>query len=269
MNSAQKAFVQTVKGHYKKQGRHELPWRLTTDAYSIAVSEIMLQQTQVDRVIPKYTAFLQKFPTVQKLAKAPLSEVLGMWSGLGYNRRAKFLHQMAQAVVNDYKGKFPTQYDDLKKLPGIGPYTAGAISAFAFNQAVPIIETNIRTVYLHHFFKHKSDISDAALHKIIEKTLDTKNPRVWYWALMDYGSHLKSTGIKNNAKSKHYTKQSKFEGSKRQIRGTIMREVLKGPTTAQHMLRIIDRTKEDIQKVFDDLVREGFVKKEKGKYKIL
>lgn len=266
MNATERTFTETVKSHYKKQGRHELPWRLTTDPYSIAVSEIMLQQTQVDRVIPKYTAFLQKFPTVQKLAKAPLAGVLGMWSGLGYNRRAKFLHQMAQAVVNEYKGTFPDSYEELKKLPGIGPYTAGAIAAFAFNQAVPIIETNIRTVYLHHFFKNKENVSDAALHKIIEKTLDTKNPRVWYWALMDYGSHLKSTGIKNNAKSKHYTKQSAFVGSKRQIRGAIMREVLKGPTTVQQVLKIIDRKKGDVQEVFDDLAREGFVKKEKGNY---
>ena len=266
MNQAEHVFIQTVKNHYKKYGRHDLPWRKTADVYHIVVSEIMLQQTQVDRVIPKYTAFLKKFPTVQKLAKAQLADVLALWSGLGYNRRAKYLHQMAQVVISEHKGKLPTTIEGLKTLPGIGPYTAGAIYAFAYNKPVPMIETNIRTVYIHHFFPTKKSVSDKDLVKVIEQTLDTKNPREWYWALMDYGSHLKSTGVKNNAKSKHYIKQSKFQGSKRQIRGVIMREVLKGPTAVQHMLKVLDRTKEEVQPVFDDLAQEGFIKKVKGKY---
>ncbi len=269
MNATEHTLVQIVKRYYKKHGRHDLPWRHTTDAYKIAVSEIMLQQTQVARVIEKYQEFLKKFPTLRALAKAPLSDVLRIWSGLGYNRRAKFLHQMAQSIVRDHKGKFPTTYEALKSLPGIGPYTAGAIYAFAYNKPFPVIETNIRTVYIHHFFPKKDKVLDIDLMKIIEKTLDQKNPREWYWALMDYGSHLKQTGNKVHRASKHYTKQSKFEGSKRQIRGAIMRELLKGPATIVKIVKEIEKEKGSVQEVFGDLVREGFVKKVRGKYAIV
>lgn len=267
-----------MRGHYMALGRHDLPWRSPLrklrrtetifDPYRITVSEIMLQQTQVDRVISKYKAFLKSFPTVRALAKASLAQVLASWSGLGYNRRAKFLHQMAQVVVKEHKGKFPTTIEELQKLPGIGPYTAGAIYAFAYDKAVPVIETNIRTVYIHHFFPKKTAISDKELFPIIERTIQHKNPREWYWALMDYGSYLKSTGIKNNSKSKHYTKQSKFEGSKRQIRGAIMRELLKGSKTKAQIVKAIDKEKEKVQIVLEDLVKEGMIAKEKGKYEI-
>lgn len=264
----EKAFVQLIKKYYQKSGRHDLPWRHTTDPYKITVSELMLQQTQVPRVLLKYKEFLKAFPTIQKLAKAPLSDVLRVWSGLGYNRRAKFLHQLAQMVVHEYKGKFPTTIEGLQTLPGIGPYTAGAIYAFAYNKAWPVIETNIRSVYIHHFFKDKEGISDKELMPIIERTIQKRNPREWYWALMDYGAHLKASGIKNNSKSKHYTKQSKFEGSKRQIRGAIMRELLKGEKTGTQIAKSINKEKERVKEVLEDLVREGMVNKEKGKYQI-
>ncbi len=268
-SATERSFVRIVEAYYKKYGRHDLPWRHTTDPYHIAVSEIMLQQTQVARVIEKYTQFLQTFPTIQALARAPLAQVLGLWSGLGYNRRAKYLHQMAHAVVQEHTGRFPDTYQGLLALPGIGPYTAGAIYAFAYNKPIPVIETNIRTVYIHHFFPKKDKLLDTDLMKIIEKTLDQKKPREWYWALMDYGSYLKSTGIKNNAKSKHYTKQSKFEGSKRQIRGAIMRELLKGPMTIVKIVKAVDKEQGSVEKVLDDLVREGFVEKVRGKYVVV
>lgn len=261
-------FKKIVKMHYRKHGRHDLPWRMTTDPYRITVSEIMLQQTQVPRVIEKYKEFLKAFPTVKKLAAAPLSDVLRLWNGLGYNRRAKFLHQMAQAVTLEYKGKFPDTVEGLQKLPGIGPYTAGAIGAFAYNIPHSFIETNIRTVYIHHFFKDKKDVSDKVLMPLIEKTLDTKNPREWYWALMDYGSYLKGQGNRVHRASKHYTKQSKFQGSRRQIRGAVMREVLKGPVTVASITKITERKKEDVQSVMEDLVSEGFIKKQKTNYRI-
>jgi A/G-specific adenine glycosylase len=261
-------FKTAVKDYYRKNGRHDLPWRHTVDPYRIAVSEIMLQQTQVSRVIEKYKEFLKAFPTVKKLAAVPLSEVLRLWSGLGYNRRAKFLHQMAQVVTTQYKGKFPDTIQGLQKLPGIGPYTAGAIGAFAYNIPHSFIETNIRTVYIHHFFKGIQDVSDKELMPLIEKTLDTKNAREWYWALMDYGSYLKGQGNRVHRASKHYTKQSKFEGSRRQIRGAIMREVLKGPVTVASITKITERKKEDVQSVMEDLVSEGFITKERTTYKI-
>ncbi len=263
-----RAFRRTIRTHYRKAGRHTLPWRQTTDPYKIAVSEIMLQQTQVDRVIPKYRAFLRTFPSIGILARAPLAGVLQAWSGLGYNRRAKFLHQMAHAVVHEYRGKFPETIEGLQKLPGIGPYTARAIAAFAYNQPSVFIETNIRTIYLHHFFPNKKNVSDMELMKIIEKTLDHKNPRKWYWALMDYGALLKREGNTVHRASRHYTKQSKFHGSRRQIRGAIMRELLKDPMTVLTLTKAIAKKKEDIQSVLNDLIREGFVTKIKTKYSI-
>ncbi len=279
MKESERAFVQTVRGYYRKHGRHDLPWRSPSlklwrtkeilDPYKIAVSEIMLQQTQVPRVIEKYREFLKSFPNVRVLAQAPLGEVLRMWSGLGYNRRAKFLHQMAQSVVKDHKGKFPETIEGLQSLPGIGPYTAGAIYAFAYDKPHPVIETNIRTVYIHHFFPRREKVTDAELMKVIEKTLDTKKPREWYWALMDYGSYLKASGIKNNAKSKHYTKQSIFNGSRRQVRGGIMKVLLTDSATATTIAKKVAKEKALVQSVLDDLAREGFVVSKKGTYSIV
>ncbi|MFM2340068.1 MAG: hypothetical protein RLZZ360_704 [Candidatus Parcubacteria bacterium] len=223
MISAEKRFVQTVWDFYTSEGRHTLPWRKTKDPYRILVSEVMLQQTQVDRVIPKYQEFLKAFPTFVVLAEAPLGAVLGHWQGLGYNRRAKMLHECAKAVVLDYNGKLPKDEVKLRALPGIGPYTARAVLAFAFGIAAPLIETNVRTVYIHHFFTDETDVTDAMLLPIIERTLPRDNPREWYYALMDYGSYLKRTVGNNITKSKHYTKQSTFKGSDRQIRGAIVK----------------------------------------------
>ncbi len=258
-----------VQNHYQKSGRHTLPWRQTTDAYAIAVSEIMLQQTQVDRVVPKYSAFLKRFPTIQKLAKASWVDVLKIWTGLGYNRRAKFLHQMAQIVVTKYNGKLPRDFGELKKLPGIGPYTAGAIAAFAFNQAFPIIETNIRTVYIHHFFKHTENVSDGDVYKSIVKTLDIQNPRQWYWALMDYGSFLKQTGNKVHRTSKHYTKQTTFKGSRRQMRGALMRALLISPMTVKSLVTKTKGKDSEVRSVLIDLVKENFIIQKGQKYLIV
>ena len=223
MTKKELAFVAIVKTYYKKHGRHELAWRKTTDPYRILVSEVMLQQTQVERVVPKYQAFLKVFPTIQILAKAPLGEVLVIWQGLGYNRRAKMLHLCAQQIVTTHKDRFPKSEQELIALPGIGSYTARAILAFAYNQALPLIETNVRSVYIHHFFKNTEDVSDTDLVRYIVRTLDMENPREWYYALMDYGSYLKKVHGNPNTKSANYSKQSAFQGSDRQIRGAIIR----------------------------------------------
>ena len=223
MTVKEKQFITAVKTFYQEHGRHTLPWRNTKSPYRILVSEIMLQQTQVDRVLSKYKAFLQKFPTVLKLAQAPLSEVLVLWQGLGYNRRAKMLHECATTVVSEHNGTFPKTPQQLQDLPGIGPYTASAVCAFAYNHPTPLIETNVRTVFIHHFFNETYEVADAAILNLVECTCDTENPREWYWALMDYGSHLKKTVGNLNAQSKHYVKQSKFQGSDRQIRGAIVK----------------------------------------------
>lgn len=216
------AFKKQVWNYYRKHGRAQLPWRQTANPYHVLVSEIMLQQTQVDRVIPKYEAFLRKFPSTRVLAKAPLADVLREWQGLGYNRRAKFLHEAAKVVESRHGGAMPADLPSLLVLPGIGPYTAGAVMAFAYDKPVVFLDTNIRNVFIHHFFPKKQNVHDRELMPIIGSALDRKRPRDWYSALMDYGTHLKATGQGKNARSAHYAKQSRFSGSDREIRGRML-----------------------------------------------
>ncbi len=200
----------------------------------------MLQQTQVERVIPKYKTFIGQFSNVGVLARAPLGDVLKAWQGLGYNRRAKLLWQCAKAVAEANGGRFPRTYEGLKALPGVGPYTAGAVMAFAYNEAVPLIETNVRTVYLHHFWpQDATDVTDAEILRLVAKTLSYENPRQWYAALMDYGSHLKRAVGNHNARTKSYQRQSAFKGSDRQLRGAIIRALAEGPQTRLVLLKIL------------------------------
>ena len=200
-----------------------MPWREDTQPYYVLVSELMLQQTQVARVIPKFEAFIATFPSEQELASASLAEVLKLWQGLGYNRRAKFLHEAVKEIVK--RGIFPDTKEELIKLPGVGKNTAGAILAYSFNQPSIFIETNIRTVYIHHFFNDQFDIDDKQLIELLEQTIDHEHPREFYWALMDYGSWLKSNGVRNISSSKHYKKQSPLTGSLREMRGMIIRNL--------------------------------------------
>lgn len=200
-----------------------MPWRDDTQPYFVLVSEIMLQQTQVDRVIPKFEAFMDAFPTVQALAAAGLDEVVRAWSGLGYNRRAKFLHNAAKMIVNEFDGRFPETPAELIKLPGVGVNTAGAIAAYSFNHPSIFIETNVRTVYFYHFFQGETAIDDKALQSLVEQTVDREHPREWYWALMDYGSYLKKSGAGLLDKSRHYKKQAPLKGSVREVRGQILK----------------------------------------------
>ena len=264
-------FIRTVNTFYKLHGRHDLPWRQTFDPYHILVSEIMLQQTQVSRVISKYEEFFKNFPTTDSLAKAPLGSVLSTWQGLGYNRRAKMLHECAQSIVRDYNGVWPAKYQELKSLPGIGAYTASALLAFAFNIATPLIETNVRTVYLYHFFTKKNDVHDNELLPIIEATLDTKNPRDWYYALMDYGSYLKQTVGNKNIQSKQYTKQSTFKGSDRQIRGAIIRTLSKESDMPTFQKLLKENSELDSIRLKEQLVKlitEGMVTKKGLRYSL-
>ncbi len=234
-------FRKIVWKHYQEHGRHDLPWRKTKDPYRILVSEIMLQQTQVNRVKSFYMVWLKKFPILQTLASASLGDVLRQWQGLGYNRRAKMLHTAAQDIVKQYKGRMPQTVQELEALPGIGHYTARAIMAFAHNEDVVFVETNLRAAVLHHFFSHQdaehqgTKISDTEILAILEKALVIGCAREWYAALMDYGSYLKATGVRTNHRSKNYTKQSKFEGSDRQVRGKILRELSKGSVSQKKL----------------------------------
>ncbi len=262
-----KKFRDTVWKHYREHGRHDLPWRKTTDAYRILVSEVMLQQTQVERVIPYYGRFLKMFPTVRVLAKAPLSEVLIAWQGLGYNRRAKMLHEAARTVVEAHAGKFPDTVLELEKLPGIGPYTAGAVAAFAYNQDGIFIETNIRTVVTHHFFKDREGVPDSEVKEILVKLYPNGQARDWYAALMDYGAHLKRSGVRINAKAKGYAKQSTFKGSGREVRGVVVRLLSSGPASKTQMYRMFeaDRTLQ-VEEQLEKLLQEGLVVRKGARY---
>lgn len=206
----------------------DMLWRQDTRPYYVLVSEIMLQQTQVDRVMPKFEAFIEAFPDVESLAAAPLAEVLKLWSGLGYNRRAKFLHEAARSIVHDFNGVFPDTQEALVSLPGVGVNTAGAILAYSFNKPAIFIETNVRTVYFHHFFEDATDVTDKELKELAANTIDTEHPREWYWAIMDYGSYLKRQGVGRNDKSRHYKKQSALKGSIREVRGQILKVLALG-----------------------------------------
>src|SRR3989344_235376 len=261
--------------YYRAHGRHELPWRKTTDLYKILVSEVMLQQTQVDRAIPFYKDFIKQFPTAKKLDAAPLSEVLKAWQGLGYNRRAKMLHQAARELGMG-KLNSPIPVVELERLSGVGPYTARAVAAFAFNQDVIVIETNIRTTVIHHFFPKKKKISDVEIEKVLVQTLPKGLPagrqacfsagrqgsRAWYSALMDYGAYLKRSGISHNARSKTYTKQSKFTGSLREARGAILRELAKGRVSQMRLTDLFGATRRpQLRSALAKLASEGLIQK--------
>jgi A/G-specific adenine glycosylase len=223
-------FIETIYSFYR-QNKREFAWRDTDNAYYVFVSEVMLQQTQTSRVIEKFEQFIIRFPTLHDLACADLADVLLVWQGLGYNRRGRFLHESAQSIVRDHAGIIPDDPEILVTLPGIGKATAASIAAFAYNKPTVFIETNIRAVFIHYFFQDRHDVEDRELLPLIEQSLDTSDPRQWYYALMDYGVYLKKHCPNPSRKSAHHTKQSKFDGSLRQVRGAIMR-VLLGHTSA-------------------------------------
>jgi A/G-specific adenine glycosylase len=218
----------------------------------------MLQQTQVERVKPYYEAWMKKFPTPIALAKASLGEVLKAWQGLGYNSRGKRLHEAAKAITK--LGKFPKTAEELEKLPGIGPYTARAIMAFAHNADVFFIETNIRTAVTHHFFPKKKVVQDKEVLTILEKAFPKGKSREWYAALMDYGAHLKRSGVRVNAKAKGYAKQKTFAGSDRQARGAILKELTKGSATKARLLGLLgDDRKTQLALQLAKLEKEGML----------
>jgi A/G-specific adenine glycosylase len=259
-------FQATVYEFYDSNGRHDLPWRLpepdaSFDPYKILVSEMMLQQTQVNRVKPKFLEFMQRFPNVETLASAELGEVLRSWSGLGYNRRAKYLHGAAKAIVSS--GTFPTTATQLTTLPGIGPNSAGAVLAYSYNQALVFVETNIRTVIIHHFFADRTDIPERDIEKLVRQTLDSENPRIWYWALMDYGSFLKQTIGNLNQAARLYNKQSAFDGSRRQIRGRVIHLLGYEPSSEAELM---DKLAERLADVLNELVAEGLVRRQGSRY---
>lgn len=208
--AAIRKFRSIINGYYRKH-RRDFPWRHTEDPYHILVSEIMLQQTQVGRVAEKFVEFIAVFPAVGDLARAPLKKVLAVWQGMGYNRRARYLHELAKRVVADHGSSVPDDPEALGRLPGIGRATAASICAFAFNRPALFIETNIRAVFIHFFFHDAASVSDREILPVAEAALDRKRPRDWYSALMDYGSMLKKRHPNPSRKSAHHQRQAPFE----------------------------------------------------------
>lgn len=254
-------FQSMILDFYRQEGR-SFPWRETRDPYAILVSELMLQQTQTERVVPKYLAWLEAFPTAADLAAAPFPQVLAAWSGLGYNRRAGYLQSACRQVVQELGGVFPSTAKELQRLKGVGAYTAGAVAAFAFNRPEVFIETNIRSVYLFFFYPDQEKVSDAQLMPLIQATVYHQDPRRWYYALMDYGAALKKSTANPNRQSRHYSRQSRFEGSLRQARGAIVRQLSLGGNRPQALEDLAAGTGIDLyrmQGAAESLVSEGMI----------
>ena len=281
----------------------DLPWRRTRDPYVIWLSEVMLQQTQVPRVEARMDAWLERFPSVIDLAKAPAADVLAAWQGMGYNRRALSLHRAAQMVVEDFGGVFPRETKELVSLPGVGPATAQGIRSFAFDLPGVYLETNVRTVFLHHYFPDVPAVPDRELVPLIEAACpaapatpegteapyahpidEADTPRAWYYALLDYGAYLKKTIPNPSRRSSGYSKQSKFEGSRRQKRACIVRLLLDARAEAENgidtaaVLCALNETETTagrpevdaatVASILNDLEREGFCCQERGFWRI-
>jgi A/G-specific adenine glycosylase len=272
-----RSFRRFLSLFYATCGR-DLPWRRTTDPYRILVSEFMLQQTGVERVLTKYPEFLGRFPEIEALARAPRHEVLLAWQGLGYNRRALALHETARRIVDGFQGMVPVDRPLLDSLPGIGNATAGAIVVFSTNRPEIFIETNIRRVYIHLFFPDAVRVHDREIEPILGKTLLRKNPREFYYALMDYGSALrKGTGDPNgsllkkgagnpNMRSASYSRQSQFEGSDRQVRGMVLRQLLEGRGVREgELISMIPIEHGRLERILRGLERDGFIEWSEGR----
>lgn len=261
-------FKQTMHELYRSSGR-SFPWRETRDPYEILVSEFMLQQTQVERVMAKYGEFLSLFPNFSSLARADLQAMLHAWQGLGYNRRALALRAAAARIVTVYGGRIPDDPSELVTLPGVGPATAAAVAVYAFNRPEVFIETNVRRVFLHCFFPGRDRVRDAELLPLVRMALDRDRPREWYWALMDYGTHLARTMPNPNRRSAHHAVQGRFEGSRRQLRGRVLAALLSaGPLTLDELAASTGAGPDRTGPVLAGLVVEGFIAEDGPFYRI-
>jgi A/G-specific adenine glycosylase len=264
-------FRSVIYSHYEKEGR-DFPWRQDkVSPWGILVSEFMLQQTQTERVVPYWNRWMEKWPGPGDLCAATLEEALREWSGLGYNRRGRYLKECAGIICEKHGAQVPGTPGELVTLPGIGPYAAGAIACFAYNYPAVFIETNIRAVMIHFFFGSREAIKDSEIFPVLAECLDRRNPRKWYWALMDYGARLKKLTPNPGRRSAHYTPQGAFKGSFRQIRGGIIRILVSsGPAGAAEIKKRLDTEtgEEDFYRALGALEKESLVAEEGGMYRI-
>ncbi len=253
---ASRAFLfQKGRECYRK-----LPWRGDICPWHILISEVMLQQTQVSRVASVFPLWREKFPTPSSFASLSVAEALAAWNGLGYNRRALSLHKTAKILADTYHDAVPPSEDALRTLPGVGRYTARAILAFAFDIPSVLLETNIRAVYIRHFFECAESVSDAELEAVGRVLLDESHPRAWYTALMDYGAWLKAHELNFTRKATIYRRQSRFQGSERQLRGGILRALLKhAPASAEALAYELGVDSVRLWNCAKRLEKEGFI----------
>lgn len=263
------SFTELVKSEGLRLYR-DLPWRRIDDAFLVLTSEVMLQQTQVVRVRKHWERWTGAFPTIDALAAASTSDVLELWQGMGYHRRALALKRAAEQCADYHAGQLPRSYAQLLELPGVGPATAAGVCVFAYGEPQVYLETNVRTVFLHHFFEGQDKVPDSAIIPLVEATCDRKDPRSWYYALLDYGNYLKSVLPNPSRRSKHHARQSVFEGSVRQKRAFLLREILaqQGSPT-EDLLKILNNaerkasrdgvSREELEELLVALTAEGFL----------
>lgn len=258
---------------YADQAR-DLPWRQSSDPYVVLVSEVMLQQTQVARVIPYFERFVSRFPTVEDLAQAPLAEVLTVWSGLGYNARARRLRSAASQISAD---GWPTTVEGLEALPGVGPYTARAVGALAFGLDVVPVDTNMRRVLSRW---HGTPLQGEALQSSAETEARGVSAAAWSQAVMDLGATLCAprapqcevcpverwcSGPDTYVPPRS---QPRFKGSQRQLRGAIMRKLIDGPATVEHLTPITGFDSAATREALRSLESDGLVEQAGENYRL-
>lgn len=284
MDSRLPKRMQSTVARWYAGARRDLPWRNTHDPYAVLVSEVMLQQTQVDRVIPKYRAFLKRWPTVKGLARARRGEVLRLWSGLGYNRRAVNLHRAAQVIARDFHGRVPSTVNALEQLPGLGHYTARAVATFAFRQREAFVDTNIRRILGRVVFSkhHPTVADDTTLLAVAEKLVPSRRPDLWHHALMDLGASvcrpvpdcavcpLRSMcssypAILGRPQRRTQRRSAPFAGSDRYWRGEVIRQLLAGPISQRTLADRVPSLKGVRRKrLLATLERDGLVERRSG-----
>jgi A/G-specific adenine glycosylase len=243
-----------------------MPWRARRTPYRVFVSEIMLQQTSVPRVMSRYAEFIRAFPSFKRLATATVQEVIQAWKGLGYNRRALALRESARRVTSVHHGRLPRTVENLVQLPGVGHATAAAVIVYTFNVPIPFIETNIRRVFIHTYFKDQENVPDAVIAPLVEHTMDRNNPREWYYALMDYGTALAAGRQNANRRSSRYRVQSKFEGSLRQLRGRILAVIMEQGSATRRQIKAALGADPRVDAALRQLEKEGFLRAGAGRY---
>jgi A/G-specific adenine glycosylase len=267
------AFVSRVIAAGRELYR-DFAWRDTRDPYAVLVSEVMLQQTQVSRVVPYWERWMADFPDLEALAAAPLEAVLLDWQGLGYNRRAVALKRLAEEVVGAHRaaghaGPAGLSSDPraLTALPGVGPATAAGVRAFAFDLPSAYLETNVRAVVLHELFADADGVSDRTIVPLVEAAAQRAaerdiGAREWNYALLDYGAHLKKTLPNPSRRSAHHSRQSAFEGSHRQKRARLLRAVLGGPGLSAGEYAEGWVEPDLAERILCELEEDGFVRRE-------